>query len=219
MCPICNECCSNGNDSVKVCKRGAESINEASKRRKNTLVVTLGTRVHVKCRKEYTKRPGACASSEDTEKEIRTTRSSSDGFNFRLNCFLCGCTVTERERKTKLVCNVSCKNREVDKAITDAIKTRQNDLWATEVNGRLAFVNDLRAFDAIYHIQCNSNFRTGKSNPKKIVGKKLGRPKDCDKETAFIEVTEYITENADEQFTLNSLVKMMDAKVGGKFVY
>ena len=41
---------------------------------------------------------------------------------------------------------------------------------------RYAFVNDLRAENAVYHIQCNSNFWTGKGNPKKsVMLRKRGR--------------------------------------------
>ena len=60
---------------------------------------------------------------------------------------------------------VQCKNEEVNRAIAGTMLRRQNDEWSLEVKGRLEFVNDLRAEDAIYHGDCNSRFRSGKRKP------------------------------------------------------
>ena len=60
---------------------------------------------------------------------------------------------------------VQCKNKEVDRAIADAILRPQNYEWPLEVKGRLEFVNDLRIKDAIYHGECNSRFKSGKRKP------------------------------------------------------
>ena len=79
------------------------------------------------------------------------------GFNFHKDCFFCGCTITEREKQSKKMCYVSCKNREVDKAIEISISDRNKDEWAMEVLGRLASINDLGAEDAMYHTQCSSS--------------------------------------------------------------
>ena len=49
------------------------------------------------------------------------------GFNFRKDCFYCGYVITGREKKTKKPCYVSCKNREVDKAVHQAIFDRKYD--------------------------------------------------------------------------------------------
>ena len=67
---------------------------------------------HISCRKNYTRTLGVPSSS--AEVFDRETRTSSGGFNFRKDCFYCGYLITEREKKTKKSCNVSCKNREID---------------------------------------------------------------------------------------------------------
>jgi hypothetical protein len=36
----------------------------------------------------------------------------------------------------------------------------RDDEWALDVRGRLEFVQDLHAADALYHQQCSVNFRT-----------------------------------------------------------
>ena len=43
--------------------------------------------------------------------------------------------------------------------------------------------------DAVYHIQCGSNFRTDQGNPKKsVMSKKRGRDTTTDKERVFLEI-------------------------------
>ena len=45
-----------------------------------------------------------------------------------------------------------------------AIKDRDpDDDWATEVQGRVEGINDLRSEDAIYHSSCDAKFRMGHS--------------------------------------------------------
>lgn len=66
--------------------------------------------------------------------------------------------------------------------------------------------NDLRAKDAVYHIQCSSNFRTGKGSPKKnIMLKKCG-----------IHTT--TESHSDEQFDTTNMRKMMEEKLSGSNV-
>ena len=155
-------------------------------------------------------------SCELKTKEEKTTRSSTGGFDFKHNLFLCGQVPTERERR-KDVHHVSCKHKEVDIAITNAITERQNDPWAVEVKGRLEFVNVLRAEDAIYHGDCNTKFRCGKPKPGEntlsIVSRKRGRPVDEDRKAVFEEILDYLIKNDDEQITLPELQDMMAEKI------
>ncbi|CAG2255761.1 unnamed protein product [Mytilus edulis] len=48
--------------------------------------------------------------------------------------------------------------------IEDICRQREDE-WALEVRGRLAFVQDLHAADALYHQTCSVNFRTLKQTP------------------------------------------------------
>ena len=189
ICPICQEPCTSNFSTIY--QKGADSINEASKLRKDNIRVTPGVHVHVTCRKNYTKIP----TTSHTDSEIRKTRSSSGVFILKEYCFLCGFQITPREKITGKAFSVKCRNREVDKSIQKAIINRQNDDWATEVQGRLAIIMALRAEGAVYHTQCDSNFRTGKSNPMKITAKKRGRPPCMDREAAFLEIINHIEAN------------------------
>ena len=75
----------------------------------------------------------------------------------------------DREKQSDKVHILQCKNKEGDRAIADAIFRQQNDKWSLEVKGRLEFVNDLRAENAICHEDCDSLFNLTKENLKYIL--------------------------------------------------
>ena len=58
----------------------------------------------------------------------------------------------QRENKTKKSYNVSCKNREVDKAIHQAIIHRKDDEWSTEVKGRYACMKKQFTICSVFQI-------------------------------------------------------------------
>ena len=70
-------------------------------------------------------------------------------------------------------------------------------IWSQTVLGRLEYLRDFHAADAVYHQTCSINLRTGKNIPKQCStdldnGAKLcktqGRPFDIVKSSAFKEV-------------------------------
>ena len=93
---------------------------------------------HVSCKKNHIRTPGVPSSS--AEVSYRKSRTSSGGFNFRKDCFYCGCVIKEREKKTKKSVNVSCKNQDVDKAVRQVIFDRKDVEWSIDVKGRYIFV-------------------------------------------------------------------------------
>ena len=65
----------------------------------------------------------------------------------------------------------------------------------------------------MYHIQCSSNFWTGKGDPKKII-----KTYTAGKETVFFEIVEHIESHSDEQFDIETLGKMMEEKLSSNNV-
>ena len=189
ICPICHKPCLS-NFSI-IFQKGADVSIKLGRLKNDNFTVRPGMHVHVSCRKNYIRTPGVPSSS--AEVSYRKPRTSSGGFIFRKDCFYCSCVITEREKKTKKSCNISCKNQEVDKAVHEDIFDIKDDEWSIEVKGRYACVNDLRTEDAVYHIQCSSHFQIGKGNPKKrAMPRKRGRDTTAEKERVFLEIVEHI---------------------------
>ena len=131
--------------------------------------------------------------------------------------------MTEWEINSNKISNVSCKYREVDTSMYKAIQERgPDDEWAIEVQGRLEAINDLRSEDAIYHNSCDTKFCMGRPKTTKSgssTTRKRGRPVDISQEAAFVEITNYLIENDDEQITLSELANMMDGLTGNQIIY
>ena len=183
-CTFCKELCIT--DFSRLREQGANTINYASQIRQDIIIANPGDYVHKQCRLDYVRKPVFIGDDSSSSKSLR---SSSGDFNFRTHCFLCSNLVTDREKLTKKISYVSCKNKNVDNSISKVIEERK-DNWSIAIKGRLAFVNDLRAEDSLYHIRCNSYFRTGKSNrmsQENSSERKRGRPADGEKEDVFLE--------------------------------
>jgi hypothetical protein len=90
----------------------------------------------------------------------------------------------------------------------------------------MALLFDLPAADAIYHQQCNINFRTGKSIPKsyqtvncdKAALRSPGRPEQKEQKDAFEKVMLYLEVATNETLTVNDLVSDMTNVCGGNIV-
>lgn len=203
-------------DVVTLTEKGATGINNASKERKSQLSVIKGQVVHVHCRKEYTKRQNINNAVAEFPIYVPSTPKlrSDQTFSFRNNCLICGkpAELCSDKRKRPLTEVWAVRTHDFQKTIEQACNQRK-DQWAEEVWGRIAFVNDLHAFDAIYHQQCSVNFRTGKDKPvyrDTISSKKVkGRPVNEIQNDAFIKVVKYFEENDDEQISVNDLVEKM----------
>ena len=73
--------------------------------------------------------------------------------------------------------------------------------------------------DAVYHVQCSSNFQTGEGNPNKMgIPKKKWRDTTVDKERVFLQIVKHIDSHSDEQFDITILGKMMEETLSGNNV-
>ena len=94
---------------------------------------------------------------------------------------------------------------------------RRGDAWAESVEARLLHVQDLPSADAIYHQECNVNFRTDKQIPTVhqiskacLKRAKMGHPQADERTDVFLEVASFLEENDDEQITINDLINRME---------
>ena len=86
-----------------------------------------------------------------------------------------------------------------------------SDDWGFTVKGRIEYyLRDLHAADGLYHHSCSGNFRSFKAVPLEFQNapdakrRKVGRPKDEDKEEAFQKMCFYVELNSEEQLTVTS---------------
>ena len=84
-------------EKVKLREKRASGINTWAEMKAHSLRVTAGTLVHTGCRRKYTK-PEKRDDPPKRDSAKRLTRSSTGGFDFRLNCFLCAPFITVREK-------------------------------------------------------------------------------------------------------------------------
>ena len=89
---------------------------------------------------------------------------------------------------------------------------KRKDAWGQEVLGRIEFTSDLHAYDAVYHQQCSSNFRTFKSKPKETTYAKKGRPSLLNE--SFLYAISYLEDNEDIQISVSDLVEKMAEHCG-----
>lgn len=159
-CVLCEQSVNNGEPTAVLWSKGCESINAASKILRLDITVHPGQTVHRVCRRNPCHHKDVRRSNRQiTPSEGRTLKSPGNCFSFNKQCL-------SVERLSVLM--------EVIKELTfillwhstfriqiEALCTQRGDEWAELVRGRLQFVHELPAVDAVYHQVWNVNFRTG----------------------------------------------------------
>ena len=90
-----------------------------------------------------------------------------------------------------------------------------DEKWVKKVLPNILYAKDFPAKDVLYHKQCSTNFRIGKSMPRKISSSdvneasNIGRPKNQQKLEAFQMVIDEFYENDDETTTISDLEDKM----------
>ncbi len=197
VCPLCQKqigC--KTEDKVKIGKKGAEGINNASVERGNNIIVTAGMFVHKFCRMNYVHKRDIeklkRAKSDCISSVKRSARLSTGPFDSQSDCLYCGGKVVKSKISAHFE-DYSCVQTFIfsDRVLAQC-RTR-NDEWALNVQGRIEYFNgDLHAADCLYHHSCDVNFRTGRDVPmhhrteSSSKRRKVGRPKDTDQEQAFL---------------------------------
>ena len=94
LCVICKQTINDG-DTVTLRAKGAESINNASKQRGDSIEARPGLVVHKACRLDYTnsKNIELCLRKcEDNATEPKRSLRSETTFKFQTDCIFCGKT-------------------------------------------------------------------------------------------------------------------------------
>lgn len=208
-------------------QKGCDGIKKASEVRGEDILVTVGQRVHTECRREY-RNPHEVAKFNRQKRSFEAMeaesvgcrrRSADPAFSYRDMCLFCGMPdkYNGKKKNFKLI---PVRTFDFQKGLLEHCRVRSDD-WSKEVQGRIEFINDLHAADAVYHTVCNGNFRSGRSIPKYFIKEmgtdhsskhkkvRAGRPKEVSRVEAFEKVIDDLRQNDDEQTTIGDLVNNM----------
>ena len=115
-----------------------------AKKRGDDLIVNTGDKLYRSCRGAFINRKNIISYNEkklftDAESNVSKRSLKADQeFEFEMDCLFCQNRITEREKRASKAYQVMCKNREFVSSILKVCEQR-NDLWAMEVEGRIAF--------------------------------------------------------------------------------
>ena len=228
-CVICKKPIEDKSKAFILRLKGCEGLNEAAKQRNEQIEASAGDYVHKECRKNHTnpkiiKRYLREGDSDDLCTTSRGRPSSGSQFSFAKNCLFYG-RHAKFDGKKKGYDIYPVRTFGFEEKILEICEKRGDD-WADMVKGRLECCHDLHASDAVYHQQCNVNFRTNKDMPKHFscddqlsAKKKQGRLTDTDNEEAILRVALYLEENDDEQIIVSELVLKMKEYYCGEDSY
>lgn len=218
-CCLCEEI-GNGGELVTLGDKGLTGVVNASRRRGDNKWEELQTRdkikIHKSCRKNYTRESSIQAAGKTKATEVpksspvkKKLRSFSDEFDFQTRCLFCAelCeeinpkTPVEKRRKFSRVMTLPFRNNLISEC------DKRNDGFGRKVKERVLSVLDLVAAEARYHHDCLPKFVSNISSWGSV-----GRPKNEELESSFIDVCNHL-ENADDcQHSLEELLQIMEVK-------
>ena len=217
ICALCKQPLNDDQRTSVLTKKGVAGLQKANRARgASGLDFYPGQILHIKCRHDYCnaqaiKRDLRRKGEQSTEAKKTSLRSSHSKFDFANDCLLCGRSIVDQRKKGNIsvypVRTASCQAS----LELMCLQRGPGDKWAETVKGRIEYAQDLHAADAVYHQQCNINFRTGRNIPLAFQPpgseskNKKGRPEDEDRHAAFSKVVSYLKENDDEIITLGNL--------------
>jgi hypothetical protein len=203
-------------DKVALTAKGLESLLQYAKLHSDKRVEDrlsehgVAFVVHSKCRKDYTNKKRIqkrklSDGSQECSSKIPKTRSATDIFDWKGQCFLCSKPAHFNKRQPKRNDTFEVRTLTLQESII-TIANSCADSWATEVKGRLATCSDLVAVEAVYHRSCYCKFHKISSE---IGHHGVGRPVNENKKAAFDRMCDFIEAADDELKSLDDLVSIM----------
>ena len=202
---VCVLCGKTNDDGETVCLRekGAVGVNNVAKERGVSIRVSAGCVVHTSLRvfinKNYLSSNASVGAESSMNRRQRRTPKEGD------LCIFCDKPIDIKHGQEGYCVRTDGLRTELLRVCDE-----RRDAWAETMRGKLNFLQDLHASDAVYHQQCCVNFRTGRQPPVRSTKRKRsasGRPTDPVREAAFSEVCAHLEMNLDAQLTLPDLVQ------------
>lgn len=162
-----------------------------------------GQKVHKLCRKNYTRPTDIKSKDSETGEDLRESAevTPSGEINLRNVCMFC--LKPTKDNKKGIEWH-QVKKESFENMIRQCIRER-NDKLAQEVDVRIGNSN-LVLIGATYHQPCSTKFRSFTSSESD----KLGRPKDQNRDAAFLKICSYMMDNEGEAFAISDLCRRME---------
>ena len=145
---------SKNQESATLTQKGCDGYKKASEARGVDISTTPGQHVHKMCRKVHCHPKYIESYKRKRECDDESQQGADSRFEYKHQCLYCdtGDKYGGKKAVFKLV-----------PVRTHFIISKK---WAQKVRGRIGYVNDLHAADAVYHQACSVNFRTHKQIPQ-----------------------------------------------------
>ena len=218
FCILCEPTGNNTFGKAVCVTRGLKKIIETSTSRGDNIKELLKTQtsivVHVKCRKDYTRR------TDSTSKKVDGTHETRRGFDFKSQCIFCEENVYDEvkkfRRQTTQKFSVVRTVEFIDNLRANA--NQRNDNWGKEVLLRVSSVIDLVASKGRYHRTCYKYFlRPDCVKPGTATHQ--GRKVDKEKSAAFMKLCQYLEENNECQYSIDELMSVMNSYEDNDTIY
>ena len=150
---------------VEVRQKGLETLKSYCGKRKATTLLNQiknceesghKVKVHSKCRRDFTDPKRLKKDSSEPAVKKKRLRST-DGFNWKNNCFLCTENAEVDKRHVNREYVIQARTLQLRNSILQQCSIR-SDHWADEVKGRLQDCIDFIAAEALYHKKCYTKF-------------------------------------------------------------
>ncbi|GFR83767.1 hypothetical protein ElyMa_004132700 [Elysia marginata] len=168
ICALCNHTLNDGQKKTTVTNKGVAGLQKASRARGGSRPdFYTGQILHTRCRHDYCNqnsiRRDFNRKGEHWSAAKKTSlRSSTNKFDFANDCLLCGrCTRDLRKKGDVSFYQIRTSSCQANLELL-CLQIGPGDKLAETVKGRIEYAQNLCAAGAVYHQQCNINFRTGK---------------------------------------------------------
>ena len=141
ICTICSGQFEPGDTKTCLQAKGCAGVNDASRKRGDSLVVTVGQYINKKCRSDYIN-PNYIAqylwdkNKDVPEQEKVTLRSSESAFSYQKDCIFCARTITDDKERKRQSDVYYVRTIVFDKTILSVCDER-GDEWAEKVRRRI----------------------------------------------------------------------------------
>ena len=183
--------------------------------KENCLLKASPLLIHIKCRKEYTRKKytkinecgsiGPTGDASSTGFSLRSAVKRGPPFDIEKDCLFCGKEAKDWrlkegiKSKSDIICK--CEQIEFITTLKNHAEKRADDTTAEAILFRLSNIIDLPAAGALYHNKCRVDFFRDKKTPSDHTGHL---------QVGFEKLCKFVEDNSECQFSISELEDIMN---------